>query len=98
MRCALRAAADCGAGCRDISLILSNELVQLHAAIIERQVRLLSAGETGCIRIWIADEHSSEVRFVDTAVNTPIRHACGAWTVVSHEGVSNKLKRLRAKR
>ena len=85
-----------GAGCRDISLILSNELVQLHASILARQVRLLSAGDPARIRVWLADEETSEVRAVDVPVRTPIRETCGAWTVVSHEGVSEKLKRFRA--
>ncbi|APR75138.1 Hypothetical protein A7982_00484 [Minicystis rosea] len=84
-----------GAGCRDISLILSNELVQLHASILARQVRLLSAVDPARIRVWLADDETSEVRSVDVPVQSPIRKACGAWTIVTHEGVSEKLKRLR---
>jgi len=87
-----------GAGCRDISLILSNEVVQLHGAILARQVRLLSVAGPARIRMWLTDEQTSEVRIADIPVQTPIRQACGAWTVVSHEGVSEKLKRLRAAR
>ena len=87
-----------GAGCRDISLILSNELVQLHASLLARQVRLLSAADSAQIRIWCADEQTSEVRAVDVPVRAPIRQVCGPWTVVSHDGVSEKLNRLRAAR
>jgi hypothetical protein len=84
-----------GAGCRDISLALSNELVQLHASILARQVRANSADRLARIRTWTVDE-ASAVRAVDVAVQPVIRETRGVWAVVSHHGISEKLKRLRA--
>lgn len=87
-----------GAGCRDISLILSNELVQLHAAVLARQIRLRSAEQSAQLRVWNCDETTSGVQSFDVRVRTPIHRACGRWTVVSHEGVSEKLRARRAAR
>ncbi len=85
-----------GAGCRDISMVLSNELVQLHAAILARQIRLRSSGQSAQLRVWSSDEMTSGIQAVDILVRTPIRRACGPWTVVSHQGVSEKLRNQRA--
>jgi len=87
-----------GAGCRDISAVLSNELVQLHSSILARQVRLSSSVPVAKIRIWIADDVTSEVRAVDVPVQEPIRQKLGAWTVVSHAAISVKLNSLRAEK
>lgn len=87
-----------GAGCRDISLVLSNELVQLHAAVLARQIRLRSAEQSAQLRVWSSDETTSGVQAVEIPVRTPIHQTCGPWTVVSHEGVSEKLRNQRAVR
>lgn len=87
-----------GAGCRDISLVLSNELVQLHASILARQIRLRSAEKSAQLRVWSSDETTSGVQAVDIPVRTPLHRVCGPWTVVSHEGVSEKLRSQRAAR
>lgn len=85
-----------GAGCRDISAVLSNERVQLHASILAQQVRLGSSSSQPKIRVWIADDATSAVRAVEVAVQNPIRERREAWTVVSHAGISAKLNALRA--
>ena len=85
-----------GAGCRDISAVLSNELVQLHASILARQVRLSSSSPEAKIKVWIADDTTSAVRAVEVAAQNPIRVAHDTWTVVSHAGISAKLSELRA--
>lgn len=84
-----------GAGCRDISAVLSNELVQLHASILARQVRQSSRSIAAKIGIWI-DDDTSAVRAIDVVVQNPIREERGAWTVISHAGISAKLNALRA--
>lgn len=85
-----------GAGCRDISAVLSNALVQLHASILTRQVRRSSFSPDPKISVWIADDATSGVRAVEVAVQDPIREKRDAWTVVSHVGISAKLNALRA--
>lgn len=85
-----------GAGCRDISAVLSNELVQLHASILARQVRRSSSSPEAKISVWMVDDATSAVRAVEVAVQDPIREARDTWTVVSHAGISAKLNALRA--
>lgn len=87
-----------GAGCRDISLVLSNELVQLHASILARQIRICSADQSARLRIWRSDDRTSGVHTVDVPVRRPIRKNLGTWTVISHEGVSERLRDQRIAR
>lgn len=84
-----------GGGCRDVSTVLSNELVQMHAAILARQIRLGSEQPGAAIRVWIADDETGQVRAVDVAVKTPERTPFGDWTIISHSGISEKLRTLR---
>lgn len=87
-----------GAGCRDVSLILSNELITLHAAVLAKQIRLRSSTAHAQMRIWIVDEETCGLRAVDLPVRRPIHYDCGDWTVVSNEGIRDRLVKLRAGR
>ena len=87
-----------GAGCRDVSFVLSNELVQLHASVLARQVRLSSALPPARIRIWITDAATSAVRMVEVPVQPPLREERHPWTVISHAGIRDKLKALRSEK
>ena len=87
-----------GAGCRDLSVVLSNEMALLHASILAQQIRLQSAQPSAQLRLWLVDEQTSGVRAVDVVVRTPLRTECGNWMLVSHEGLSEKLKQRRAAR
>lgn len=87
-----------GAGCRDISLILSDELVALHAAMLARQIRIRSSAAPAQLRTWLVDDETGGVRALAVPVRSPIHYDCGEWTVVSNEGVKDRLVRLRAGR
>jgi hypothetical protein len=50
-----------GAGCRDVSVIMSNETIQLHAALLARQVRLLRDQPAACIRVWATNFETGAV-------------------------------------
>ncbi|MDR5804972.1 Mov34/MPN/PAD-1 family protein [Caballeronia sp. LZ001] len=84
-----------GAGCRDLSGVLSQDVVHLHGATLARQIRLLSSGSAAQIRIWTLDEQNGGL----TADIVPVErsHACrqGNWSVVWDEGLEKKLHALR---
>jgi integrative and conjugative element protein (TIGR02256 family) len=84
-----------GAGCRDVSHVISSELVQMHASIVARQVRLLSGSDAARMRVWICNDETCQVDMIDLPVRRPVRQRLDAWTVSSHEGVADKLRQLR---
>ncbi len=65
-----------GAGCRDLSFVISNELIQLHAAILARQLRLLTAQGAARARVWVLDDETGSVRVVDIPVRSMVRMEC----------------------
>jgi integrative and conjugative element protein (TIGR02256 family) len=86
-----------GRGCGDISLVLSYELILLHAATLARQVRLLRDQEKPVIRVWITDPEmgSKDVKNVDVFKSKLHRiESCG-WTVIWDESIDDKLYTLR---
>lgn len=70
-----------GAGCRDITMALSNELVWLHGSILARQLRLLSDKEEAQIKIWDYDGLSGAVSAHNIQACKPIHAEVGGWTV-----------------
>lgn len=84
-----------GAGCRDLSGVLPQELVQLHGATLARQVRLLAAQPEPQIRVWTMDEESGAVRVDVVTLDAPVERKVGKWRVVSDEGLTRKIHQLR---
>jgi len=84
-----------GAGCRDFSNVLPQELVQLHGATLARQVRLLAARPDPHIRIWTMDEESGALSVNVVTVDAPVERKVGKWKVVWDEGLARKLRQLR---
>jgi integrative and conjugative element protein (TIGR02256 family) len=84
-----------GSGCRDVSTVLSIESVQLHSAILARQIRLFSKKPEACIRIWTTDKHTGAVNIDDVPVNAIQTHCFGVWKIVSHAGILSKLNKIR---
>lgn len=84
-----------GAGCRDASLVLSLEQIQLFAATLAKQIRTLTL-ESGDphLRIWRADSNGAiECKTVELTSTIYVRR--GDWTIVSYQGVDRKLRGLR---
>ncbi|AJF00181.1 Mov34/MPN/PAD-1 family protein [Pandoraea apista] len=84
-----------GAGCRDLSGVLSPEVIQLHAATLARQVRLLSACPEAQIRVWSMDEKSGAISVEIVPVEASLQLSVGEWHVIWDEGLQTKLRMLR---
>jgi integrative and conjugative element protein (TIGR02256 family) len=84
-----------GAGCRDISAVISFELIAMHAAILARQMRMTQTKPEACIRIWNHDEGTGAVKFVEVPVATPRRCDAGGWKVCWDDAIVEKLSCFR---
>src|SRR5229473_1164948 len=84
-----------GGGCRDVSTVISNELLHLHAGILSQSVRLFSQTASAQIRVWAVDEGIAGVSVNDVEVQPVVATEHGKWTVVSHLGIEAKLEQLR---
>jgi proteasome lid subunit RPN8/RPN11 len=86
-----------GGGCRDVSTVMSPETVELHAAILARQIRTLTARSDAAIKVWIAAEDGGVVLH-STAVRAVHRFESGSWQIVLDDEVIENLLALRAAR
>jgi len=85
-----------GAGCRDLSGILPQEFVQLHGSTLARQIRLLTEKPEAQIRIWSANDDTGALACEIVPVEEPKEIILGEWRVVWDDGITKKLKRIRA--
>lgn len=84
-----------GAGCRDTSTIMSNELIQLHGAILARQIRRLSSSPEAKIKLWINHDATGCVEAIGIPAHPPITHQAGEWSIWWDTGLQEKLFNLR---
>lgn len=84
-----------GAGCRDASVVLSIEQIQLFGATLARQIRTLTHDSEGAhLRIWRADSNGRiDCRIVELTGAMYVRY--GGWTIASYRGLDRKLRYLR---
>jgi len=84
-----------GAGCRDHSLVLSLELVELHGAQLARRLRKAVASDQGAIQVWTLDDDTGAISAVSVDIQPTRSFAKGNWQVRWDEGVEQKLHSMR---
>jgi integrative and conjugative element protein (TIGR02256 family) len=84
-----------GAGCRDASVVLSLEHIQLFGATLARQLRTLTHDSMDAhLRMWRVDAVGGvECKIVE--LTGAIYAHYGRWTIASYRGLDRKLRRLR---
>ena len=87
-----------GQACRDVSFLLSQEVVALHAAIGARLVREISGQPGASISIHRLDPTSLTVSRVNVAPSPVIVQQIGEWRLVADEALLNLVGRLRQER
>lgn len=85
-----------GGGCRDVSLRMSGECIQLHAGILSGQLRKSVLLETARLCVWEADEASGGVSAHEIPVYKVISHDVAGWCVKLDFGLIDKIKAIRA--
>ena len=86
-----------GQSCRDITSTLPQNLVALHAAIGAQAIRNATVDHGATAAIWQADDFGN-VRRIDIPLNAVIHHRTQSWTVVTDEGLLEKLGTFRKDR
>ena len=75
-----------GAGCREVSLAMSNELIHLHAAVLSRQIRKKSSSSEARICIWEHQDNSGGMISRDIRVNPCHTITLHNWTILYDDG------------
>jgi|LNAP01.1.fsa_nt_gb integrative and conjugative element protein (TIGR02256 family) len=84
-----------GTGCRDHSVVLSYELVQLHAAQLSRQLRKAVAQSPGSIKVWILDDATGGLAATPVPVHSARSRQLGEWSVRWDDGLVAKMRAMR---
>lgn len=84
-----------GYGCRDASFVIPTELVQLHSAILGRQIRKAHELEDGSIQVFHFRDETAEVTSSTINPYDVVEFTVDKWTVVLDAGSVAKLIELR---
>jgi len=84
-----------GAGCRDISRVISYESVQLHAATLAKQIRILRQQPDPCVRVWVSDTDCGALAAFPIQIEETLRMDQDGWQIVYDTGIREKLIQAR---
>jgi len=85
-----------GCGCRDASAVIPTELVQLHSAVLGRQIRKARELEDGLIQVFHFRDETSEITSSTLNPYAVVEFTVDKWTVVLDAGIVAKLIGLRS--
>jgi integrative and conjugative element protein (TIGR02256 family) len=85
-----------GAGCRDISAVLSYELIQLHGATLSTQLRKRASKPDAAMVTWHISEDDGSL--IATTIPAAKSHTqtIGDWKITWDEGLKERLHSLRS--
>ena len=75
-----------GAGCRELTSVISNELIHLHAAVISRQIRKKLSSRKARICVWEHQDDSGRIISRDIRVHPCHTIDLHDWKVLYDEG------------
>lgn len=81
-----------GAGCREATVAISDELIHLHAAILSRQIRKRSEDSSARICVWDCEDQTGGVTFYDIAVYSTQSALVSDWEILWDEGFIDEAK------
>ncbi|KAB2928738.1 MAG: hypothetical protein F9K24_21680 [Leptonema illini] len=84
-----------GAGCRDLSTVISLEQVSVHAGILGRQIRIISETPEAAIKVWMNDPTTGKIDYDSTSVDKVLREAVGDFQVIWDTGLQEKVRGFR---
>lgn len=85
-----------GAGCREITVAMSDELVHLHAATLARQIRKCTSQEEAKICIWDHQDDTGGIVPYDVSVFQSQSCQIDGWKIIWDEGFLDGAKEYRA--
>ena len=84
-----------GAGCREVTTVLSPEMIAIHGGQIARRLRLLSQEPYAAAHVWRHDDRSGDVSAEEVLLRPCTTTTCGDWIIVWDEGLRDHVARLR---
>ena len=85
-----------GAGCREITLSMSDELVHLHAATLARQLRKSTSQENAKICIWDHQEDTGAITPYDITAFQSKSVQIDGWEIIWDDGFIENAKKYRS--
>jgi integrative and conjugative element protein (TIGR02256 family) len=85
-----------GAGCRDISAVLSYELIQLHGATLSTQLRKNVRKPDAAVLTWHISEEDGSLIATSVPVAKSYTKTIGTWKITWDEGLQERLHSLRS--
>ena len=86
-----------GAGCRDVSAVISNELISLHGATLARQIRLNFESPETSVRVWRCDAETGGVSSEIVVPKQVIKKQHNGLRIVWDEGIKHRVRGFRSK-
>jgi integrative and conjugative element protein (TIGR02256 family) len=83
--------------CRDLSTVISQDLIATHAGIASGAIRSVLASPNASIFIWRADRRGTIAR-IDVPVEKPVEYDRGTWKVLLDSAVQKAIKQYRRQR
>lgn len=83
--------------CRDLSAVIPQANVAIHAGIAAHVLRSISSQDSGQITVWHLGENL-EISRVDVPVSKPVESRSGMWTVFTDETVLDAIRKARARK
>ena len=87
-----------GRGCRDVSVVLSQELVALHASIGARVLRKAANQPEASVSVFRVDPDNATVARVDVDLATTVEQEVGEWHLITHEALLERAASYRRDR
>ena len=87
-----------GAGCRDLSAVISNELITLHGATLARHIRLASESEQPSVKVWRCDAESGDLSAEVISPRRVLSEQRNGLRIVWDEGIKERVRQCRAEK
>jgi len=87
-----------GAGCRDLSAVISHELITLHGATLARHIRLAFESEQPSVKVWQCDVESGGLSAEVVVLHQVLSERFNGLRIVWDEGIRQRVRQLRAEK
>ena len=87
-----------GAGCRDLSAVISNELITLHGATLARHIRLSFESEQPSVKVWQCDAESGDLSAEVVSPYRVLSEQLNGLRIVWDEGIRQRVQQCRAEK
>lgn len=85
-----------GAGCRDVSMVIATELLQVHAATLARQVRLRCDEYDAAILVWHVEPQLGAIGANLVSVAAPLTVIVDDWRIIWNVNLREKVRQFRS--